>query len=45
MSAEHFDAHVKPYLEVVYSGRLRLYPIAELQAWLDREAVPVGRRG
>lgn len=44
MSVEHFDKRVKPDLAVVYSGRLRLYPVAALQEWLDRESVPIGRR-
>lgn len=44
MSAEHFDEHVKAHLPVVYSGRLRLYPIEGLQRWLEREAVIPGRR-
>jgi hypothetical protein len=44
MSAEHFDQHVKAHLPVVYSGRLRLYPVEALQRWLDREAVTPGRR-
>jgi hypothetical protein len=44
MSAEHFDRHVKPHVAVVYSGGLRLYPIAGLQRWLDDEAIKPGRR-
>ena len=44
MSLAHFDRVVRPSVAVVYSGKLRLYPIAELQRWLDAEAVPPGRR-
>ena len=44
MSAEHFDEHVKAHLPVVYSGRLRLYPVEGLQRWLDHESVRPGRR-
>lgn len=44
MSVQHFDAHVRDELGVVYSGRLRLYPVSELQAWLDRSAISPTRR-
>lgn len=43
MSVEHFDRHVKPYLPVVYSGSLRLYPVAGLQKWVDDQATTPGR--
>lgn len=38
MSVKHFDRHVKPRLRVVYSGGLKLYPLAELERWTDRHA-------
>lgn len=37
LSDESFDRYVRPELRVVRRGRLRLYPIAELDRWL-REA-------
>ena len=39
MSVEHFDRHVRADLPVVYSGRLRLYPVVGLQRWLDDRTV------
>lgn len=44
MSLTHFQRHVQPDLPCVYSGSLRLYPIAALQAWADEHMVPAGRR-
>lgn len=35
MSLSHFQRHVQPHVRCVYSGQLRLYPVAELEAWLD----------
>lgn len=44
MSVDHFERYVKPEIACVYSGRLRLYPIGELQKWLDRNTIKGGRR-
>ena len=44
MSVDHFERHVKSDLPVVYSGALRLYPIAELQRWLAERSLRGGRR-
>ena len=44
MSVDHFERHVKSDLPVVYSGALRLYPIAELQRWLVEHSLQRGRR-
>ena len=38
MSVDHFDRHVRPYLRVVQSGKLKLWPVAELKTWADQEA-------
>lgn len=43
MSLSHFQRHVQPYIRCVYSGQLRLYPVAELERWLDRESCEGGR--
>ena len=34
-----FYERVLPELRVVYAGRSRLIPIAELERWLEREAI------
>lgn len=36
MSLRHFQRHVQPNLRCVYSGQLRLYPVAELELELER---------
>ena len=52
LSVESFDRYVRPCVRVVYVGDIRLWPVAELQAWLSAHAIiPVannesaGRRG
>jgi hypothetical protein len=45
VSDESFDRYVLPHVRVVRRGALRLYPVAELERWLAREAeLPVGGR-
>jgi hypothetical protein len=44
MSVDHFERHVKAELPVIYSGSLRLYPLAELQRWLVEHTLYGGRR-
>ena len=39
VSRSHFYAEVYPDLRVVRVGQRRLIPVAELSAWLDREAM------
>lgn len=43
MSLSHFQRHVQPYVRCVYSGQLRLYPIKELERWLEAESCDFGR--
>lgn len=38
MSIAHFERHVQPHLRLVRSGRLRLVPVKELQAWAEKHA-------
>ncbi len=38
MSLRHFERYVQPQIRVVYSGRLRLVPVSELQRWLDGQS-------
>jgi hypothetical protein len=45
MSLSHFQRHVQPHLRCVYSGQLRLYRLADIEAWIEENAVlPSGRR-
>ncbi len=44
MSVDHFERHVKQDLPVVYSGSLRLYPLAGLHQWLADNALHRGRK-
>ena len=44
MSVDHFERHVQDDLRCVYSGRLRLFSVAELQRWVDEHGTPPGRR-
>ncbi len=37
MSLRHFQRHVQPNLRWVYSGQLRLYPVAELERWIKEQ--------
>lgn len=38
MSIDHFDRHVRPTLRVVRSGQLTLFPVKELEKWVERQA-------
>lgn len=38
MSPDHFRRHVLPGLRIVRSGRLRLVPLVELDAWITANA-------
>jgi len=35
VSDDFFDKHVRPELRAVYVGSLRLFPVSELQRWLN----------
>jgi len=43
MSVSHFQRHVQPQLRCVYSGQLRLYPLAELERWMRENTCQNGR--
>lgn len=43
VSLSHFQRHVQPHIRCVYSGQLRLYPVAELERWLVEHACEGGR--
>jgi hypothetical protein len=38
MSLRHFQRHVQPHVCCVYSGQLRLYPVAELERWVQEQS-------
>jgi hypothetical protein len=38
VSLRHFQRHVQPHLRCIYSGQLRLYPVAELERWMKEQA-------
>jgi hypothetical protein len=38
MSIDHFDRYVRADLKTVRVGSLRLYPVAEIERWLERNA-------
>jgi hypothetical protein len=40
ISLSHFKRHVAPQLRCVYSGRARLYRVAELERWLKDNEEP-----
>jgi hypothetical protein len=35
MSLRHFPRHVQPHVRCVYTGKLRLYPVVELERWMS----------
>ena len=41
VSEDDFDARIKSELRCVRSGRLKLYPVAELQRWLEKSAAAI----
>ena len=38
VSLRHFQRHVQPNLRCIYSGQLRLYPVAELERWMHEQS-------
>lgn len=38
MSVNSFERHVQPELRVIRRGQLRLYPVRELERWLEANA-------
>ena len=38
ISLRHFQRHVQPDLRCIYSGQLRLYPVAELERWVSEHS-------
>ena len=41
LGVDAFDQYVKPHIRCVYVGSDRLYPVDELQRWLDERATAV----
>lgn len=44
ISADSFERHVQPEIKLARCGSIRLIPVAELLAWLDRSAAYLGER-
>jgi len=42
MSLRHFQRHVQPNLQCIYSGQLRLYPVVELERWMHEQSWRTG---
>jgi len=42
VGVDTFDRHIRPHLQVVYVGDLRLWPVSELRRWLDESMQAVG---
>ena len=38
MSIDSFERYVQPHVRCIRKGRLRLFPIAELERWADENA-------
>ena len=38
ISDESFDRYVAPFIKVARLGALRLYPVGELQRWIETQA-------
>jgi hypothetical protein len=38
VSLSHFRRHILPELRVIYSGNVRLVPLADLAQWADKQA-------
>jgi hypothetical protein len=38
VSLRHFQRHVQPHVRCIYSGQLRLYPVAELERWIHDQS-------
>jgi hypothetical protein len=38
VSVDSFERHIQPDLKVIRRGRLRLYPVAELERWAIESA-------
>jgi hypothetical protein len=43
VSVDFFDDHIAPEVKSVRRGGRRLFAVAELEAWLERNAEPTGR--
>jgi hypothetical protein len=44
VSVTSFERHIKPHLGYVLVGARKLYPVRELEAFLNRESLHGGRR-
>lgn len=44
VSVDFFDEHIRPDLPIIVRGRLTLYPVAELDAWVQHNTLSLGAR-
>lgn len=42
VGVDTFDRHIRPHLRCVYVGDLRLWPVAEIERWLESRAMMRG---
>src|SRR5438309_1742690 len=42
MGVDSFDRYVRPFIRVVYQGDLKLWPVAELERWVQENAIMPG---
>jgi excisionase family DNA binding protein len=42
VSLSHFQRHIAPELRTIRSGSVRLFAVAELEAWADRQSTLAG---
>ena len=42
VGVDTFDRHIRPALRCVYVGGIRLWPVAELERWLESRAMIPG---
>lgn len=40
ISMDSFERYVQPEVRAVVRGRLRLYPLTELQRWVEENSIP-----
>lgn len=43
VGVDTFDRHIRPELRCVYVGDVRLWPVAELERWLEGRAMIPGQ--
>jgi hypothetical protein len=39
VGVDHFERHIQPEIEVIYSGRRRIFPVRSLERWVERNSL------